>query len=69
MNNTESLAIGVGMVPRGEISMVVALLALNSGAIEQPAYIAIVLTSLITAIFAPPALRNWVYRNTLSVQK
>lgn len=62
MSNTDSLAIGIGMAPRGEISMVVALLALNSGAIEQPGYIAIVLMSLITAMFTPLILRNYVYR-------
>jgi len=62
MSNKDSIAIGVGMVPRGEIAMVVALLALNSGAIEQAAYIAIVLMSLLTAVFTPLVLRNWVYR-------
>jgi len=62
MSNRDSLAIGVGMVPRGEISMVVALLALNSGAIEQPAYIAIVLMSLLTAVFTPLVFRNWIYK-------
>lgn len=55
--------IGAGMVPRGEIAMVVALLTLNSGAIEQTAYIAIVLMSLLTAVFTPLVLRNWIYRN------
>lgn len=64
MSNRDSIAIGVGMVPRGEISMVVALLALNSGAIDQPAYIAIVLMSLLTAVFTPLVLRNWVYKST-----
>ena len=64
MNNMDSIAVGVGMAPRGEIAMVVALLALNSGAIEQGAYIAIVLMSLLTAVFAPLALRNWVYAST-----
>jgi len=61
MNNRDSIAVGVGMAPRGEIAMVVALLALNSGAIEQAAYIAMVLMSLLTAIFAPLVLRNWVF--------
>ena len=64
MSTMDSIAVGVGMAPRGEIAMVVALLALNSGAIEQSAYIAIVLMSLLTAIFAPLVLRNWVYSNT-----
>ncbi|MDX2464765.1 MAG: cation:proton antiporter [Porticoccus sp.] len=63
MSRMDSITIGVGMAPRGEIAMVVALFALNSGAIDQPAYIAIVLMSLLTAVFAPLVLRNWVYRD------
>lgn len=61
MNSRDAITVGVGMAPRGEIAMVVALLALNSGAIEQAAYIAIVLMSLLTAVFAPLVLRNWIY--------
>tara|TARA_R110001592_G_scaffold309760_1_gene584185 strand:+ start:25217 stop:26389 length:1173 start_codon:yes stop_codon:yes gene_type:complete len=64
MSRIDSITVGVGMAPRGEIAMVVALFALNSGAIEQQAYIAIVLMSLLTAVFAPLVLRNWVYRDT-----
>lgn len=67
MSTQDAWVIGVGMAPRGEIAMVVALLALDAGAIEQPAYIAIVLMSLLTAIFAPLALRNWVYRDASNV--
>jgi len=63
MTNKDSIAIGVGMVPRGEIAMVVALLALNSGAIGQAAYIAMVLMSLLTAVFTPLVLRNWIYND------
>jgi len=61
MSNRDSITVGVGMVPRGEIAMVVALLALNSGAIGQAAYIAMVLMSLLTAVFTPLVLRNWIY--------
>ena len=58
----ESLIIGVGMMPRGEVAMVVALLALQSGVIAQPAYVAIVLMSLLTTLVVPILLRNWLYR-------
>ncbi len=61
MSNRDSITVGVGMVPRGEIAMVVALLALNSGAIGQAAYIAMVLMSLLTSVFTPLVLRNWIY--------
>lgn len=68
MSNHDAITVGVGMVPRGEIAMVVALLALNSGAIEQPAYIAIVLMSLLTAIFTPLVLRNWIYKKATPIR-
>jgi len=60
--NRESMIIGVGMAPRGEVAMVIALLALNRGIIEQPAYVALVLMSLVTTLIVPILLRNWLYR-------
>jgi Kef-type K+ transport system membrane component KefB len=69
MSNKDSLTVGVGMAPRGEIAMVVALLALNSGAIGQDAYIAMVLMSLLTAVFTPLVLRNWIYQDTKQTEK
>ncbi|MGB5440045.1 MAG: cation:proton antiporter [Gammaproteobacteria bacterium] len=62
MTNRESMIIGVGMAPRGEVAMVIALLALNRGVIEQPAYVALVLMSLVTTLVVPVLLRNWLYR-------
>ncbi|MGB5427172.1 MAG: cation:proton antiporter [Gammaproteobacteria bacterium] len=59
----ESMIIGVGMAPRGEVAMVIALLALNRGVIEQPAYVALVLMSLMTTLVVPVLLRNWLYRS------
>ena len=40
-----------------------ALLALNQGIIEQPAYVALVLMSLFTTLLVPLLLRNWLYRS------
>ena len=62
INTRDSLVIGVGMAPRGEVAMVIALLALNRGIIEQPAYVAMVLMSLLTTLVVPILLRNWLYR-------
>jgi Kef-type K+ transport system membrane component KefB len=55
------MVIGIGMAPRGEIAMVIALLALNQDIIEHPAYVALVLMSLFTTLLAPLLLRNWLY--------
>ena len=64
IENRSTMIIGVGMPPRGEVSMVIALLALNRGIIEQPAYVAMILMSLVTTLIVPILLRNWLYRDT-----
>lgn len=35
---------------------------LNQGVIDQPAYVALVLMSLVTTLVVPILLRNWLYR-------
>ena len=57
-NKAESLIIGFGMSPRGEVAMIVALIGLSSGVISQDIYVAIVLMSLITTIITPLVVRN-----------
>ncbi len=64
MKPREAMIVGVGMIPRGEVAMIVALIALQSGAIAQPAYVAIVLMSLLTTLLVPFLLRNYFYRDT-----
>lgn len=48
--------IGVGMIPRGEVGLIVALYGLNAGVVEQDLYTAIVFMSLATTLMAPPLL-------------
>lgn len=50
------------MAPRGEVAMVTALLALNQGIIDQPAYVALVSMSLITTLVVPILPRYWLFR-------
>jgi len=57
-SNNESLLIGIGMTPRGEVAMIVALIGLTAGIISQEIYISILLMSLLTTIFAPFALKK-----------
>ena len=57
----DALAVGIGMSPRGEVAMIIALLALNEKVIEQPAYVALVMMSLLTTLAVPLILRNWIY--------
>ena len=58
MSWRDATIIGIGMAPRGEVAMIVALLALNQGIIQQPAYVALVLMALLTTVITPLALRN-----------
>lgn len=58
MSTRDSLIVGLGMSPRGEVAMIVALLALQQKIIEQPAFVAIILMSLITTLIVPVVLRQ-----------
>jgi Kef-type K+ transport system membrane component KefB len=58
----DSLTLGVGMVPRGEVAMIIALIGLNQGLIDQGVYAAIILMSLITTILPPIVMRNWLFK-------
>jgi Kef-type K+ transport system membrane component KefB len=62
MSVRDSLIIGVGMVPRGEVAMIIALIGLNQGLIAQGTYSAIILMSLITTVIPPLILRNWLFK-------
>jgi len=59
----EAMKIGFGMVPRGEVGMVVAQIGLAMGAISQSVYGVVVFTALATTVVAPPLL-NLAYRQT-----
>ncbi len=60
MGIRDSLAVGMGMVPRGEVAMIVALIGLGQGLIDQKTYAALVLMSLLTTVIAPLVMRNWI---------
>jgi Kef-type K+ transport system membrane component KefB len=62
MNLKDSLVIGMGMVPRGEVAMVVALIGLDQNLISQSTYSTIILMSLLTTIIPPLILRNWLFK-------
>lgn len=62
MSFRESLIIGFGMVPRGEVAMVIALIGLSQKLISQSVYSALVLMSLLTTVIPPLILRNWLFK-------
>jgi Kef-type K+ transport system membrane component KefB len=64
MDWKDSLAIGIGMAPRGEIAMVVALIGFSNKIIMQDTYAALVLMSLLTTLIPPLIFRNWLFKET-----
>ncbi|MFC1934179.1 cation:proton antiporter [Chloroflexota bacterium] len=62
MRIRDSLIIGVGMIPRGEVAMIVALIGLNQNLIMQNTYTSLVLMSILTTIIPPLVLRNWLFK-------
>ena len=51
------LQVGTGMMPRGEVALIVALVGLQSGIVSQSTYAIVVLMTAVTTILAPPLLR------------
>jgi Kef-type K+ transport system membrane component KefB len=52
----DKLRIGVGMIPRGEVGMVVAQLGLTLGVVSLKTYNVVVLIAVATTVIAPPLL-------------
>lgn len=63
MSWKDSMILGFGMAPRGEVAMIVALMGLNLGLIGQNIFASIVMMSLLTTIITPIIYRNWFYKN------
>ncbi len=52
-----ALVVGVGMVPRGEVGLIIAAVGLSLHAISDKVYTVVLLMSMVTTLFAPPVLR------------
>jgi Kef-type K+ transport system membrane component KefB len=59
----DALKVGVGMTPRGEVALIVALIGLQMDppAISQRAYAVVIFMTAVTTIIPPPFLR-WLYQ-------
>jgi len=64
MNKMDSLAVGVGMMPRLEIALVIAFIGVSTDPpiIGQDVYSAVVFMGLATALFAPTLLKSILKR-------
>jgi Kef-type K+ transport system membrane component KefB len=62
LGRADAIRVGVGMVPRGEVGMVVAQLGLAMGAVSKDIYSVVVFMAVATTLTAPPLL-NLAYRS------
>ena len=56
LGRRSALIIGTGMVPRGEVGIIVASLGWQAGVFTETTYAIIIAMSLLTSVVAPPAL-------------
>jgi Kef-type K+ transport system membrane component KefB len=57
INWRNSWLVGAGMISRGEVALVLAGVALSSGAIETPIFSALIVMAVVTTLVTPPLLR------------
>ncbi len=53
----DALRVGIGMVPRGEVGLIIAGVGWSLHAISDKVYTVVLLMSMITTLFGPPVLR------------
>lgn len=51
-----ALRIGCGMVPRGEVALIIAGIGLTSGVLDEQLFDVVIMMTLVTTLIAPPAL-------------
>ena len=66
LGRQDAIRVGVGMVPRGEVGMIVAQIGSSLGVVGDQVYAVVVFMSIATTVLAPPLLR-WAFRDTPSV--
>lgn len=56
LGKNEALMVGIGMVPRGEVALIIASIGLTSGVLDAGQYSVISAMALLTTFIVPPAL-------------
>ena len=57
MSKREIAQVGVGMIPRGEVGIVVAQIGLGMGVISQPFFASVLFMAVATTLIAPPLIK------------
>lgn len=52
-----ALTVGIGMIPRGEVGLIVASIGLSLGRIPQNMYVTVIMMSILTTLLVPPFLK------------
>ncbi len=60
----EALKVGVGMTPRGEVALIVALIGLQMNMVSQRAYAIVIFMTAVTTLISPPLLR-YLFRDEI----
>lgn len=58
LGRRSALIVGMGMVPRGEVGIIVASLGRGAGVFDNTVYALIIAMSLLTSVIAPPILKR-----------
>jgi len=61
MRLKDSLILGFGVSPRGEVAMSVALIGLTHNLIDQEVFVSLILMSVVTTIITSAVLRKWLF--------
>jgi Kef-type K+ transport system membrane component KefB len=58
-----ALQVGIGMTPRGEVGLIIALVGVQMKLISQSNYAIVIFMTAVTTLFAPPMMRLVFHRN------
>jgi Kef-type K+ transport system membrane component KefB len=61
----EASLVGVGMVPRGEVGMIVASIGLGMGVISSDLYSIVIFMVVVTTLLTPPVLAQMIHKQLL----
>lgn len=67
LGKREAVTIGVGMAPRGEVGIVVAMVGLSRGVISVDIFSVVIMMSVLTTLLTPPLLRMLLARRTVVI--
>jgi Kef-type K+ transport system membrane component KefB len=62
MGTRDALVVGIGMVPRGEVGIIVAGIGATADVIDDDLFTVIVGMSILTTLLVPPSLRRALER-------